>query len=80
MNMQRLVLHTDAGVSYEILRKFKAGVTIRTDNYHDWARTIESLVERRIETSLVPDDYVSNLFNWDFCSRQWLIAIRATRG
>ncbi len=76
MHMNRLVLHTDSGVSYEILRRFEAGIIVKPNDYEEWPRIIERLIRDKGSFKTVPADYIKEMFSWDKCTAQWLDAIK----
>jgi glycosyltransferase involved in cell wall biosynthesis len=75
MNIEKLVMHSDSGVSYEILKKFNAGVIIKSYEYRKWPATIEDVLEKKTRYGIVPKGYIQSLFNWDKCAQQWLEAV-----
>jgi glycosyltransferase involved in cell wall biosynthesis len=76
MHMNRLVLHTNSGVSYEVLKKFEAGIIVKPDNYEEWPRIIERLIRDKGSLKKVPADYIKDMFSWDKCTAQWLNAVK----
>jgi glycosyltransferase involved in cell wall biosynthesis len=76
MLMNRLVFHTDSGVSCDILRKFNAGIIAKPYDYDSWPGIIDSMIVNKTAHRLVPPDFIQILFNWDTCARQWLDALK----
>jgi len=77
MAMNRKVLHTNSGVTYEILNKFGAGAIVGSTEYSKWPEIISDTINRPLAIKTVPEDYVRNLFDWRSCSREWIQAIKS---
>jgi len=74
MAMERPVIHTTQGVTYQFLRSNNAGVFIEASDYNQWVIVFTEAIEGK-QIKIVPREKVINHFSWEKTANQLFYAI-----